>query len=758
MSGSWEKTACILCECNCGLEVQLGGEGGRHFTRIRGDKAHPASRGYACEKAHRLDFYQNGPDRITSPLRRKADGTFEDIDWDTAIREVAQRLGAVRDQHGGETIFYYGGGGQGNHLPGAYSTATRRALGSRYRSNALAQEKTGEFWVNGRMMGSAVRGDFEHCELALFIGKNPWQSHSMPRARVTLKAIAKDPERSMIVIDPRRTETAEMADIHLAVRPGTDAWLLAALGAVLVEEDLIASEWLQDHVDDYEPVLAALRQVPISEYCDKSGVPESLVREAARLIGNAESMAVFEDLGIQMNRHSTLSSYLNKLFWLLTGNFGKKGAQYIPAPLVNIAGGLDKIAGPASKDKVTPVVGARIISGLIPCNVIADEILTDHPKRYRAMIVESANPAHSLADSRRMREALSSLDTLVVIDIAMTETARLADYILPTSTQFEKAEATFFNFEFPANYFHLRQPLFDPPDGVLSEAEIHARLCEALGAYTEEDLAPLHAAAAESREAFIPVFFGTVLTNPKLAPYAPVILYRTLGPHLPDGLQPGAVVWGLAHQFAAAYPDSLRRAGFEGEGFEAPERLFDAILASPSGVIYSVDEFDESWKRIKTSGGKFHAAIPELLDELDSLRTEEAGAGDRAFPFVLSAGERRSFTANTIVRDPAWRKKDAEGLLRVSPHDAAQLGVTDGDRVRLTTKRASVEVLVEVSKMMQPGHVSLPNGLGVDHVESGGARVQTGIAPNELTATEDRDWLAGTPWHKHVPARIEAVQ
>ena len=138
----------------------------------------------------------------------------------------------------------------------------------------------------------------------------------------------------------------------------------------------------------------------------------------------------------------------------------------------------------------------RIISGLTPCNSIPDEILSDHPKHYRAMIVESGNPAHSLADSPRMREALESLDTLVVIDIAMTETARLADYILPAATQYEKAEATFFNFEFPHNYFHVRQPLLDAPEGVLTEAEIHARLCEALGAYTDEDLAPLHAAAS----------------------------------------------------------------------------------------------------------------------------------------------------------------------------------------------------------------------------------------------------------------------
>ncbi|HET6415342.1 MAG TPA: molybdopterin-dependent oxidoreductase [Polyangiales bacterium] len=754
MSGSWEKTACILCECNCGLEVQLGGEGQRHFTRIRGDKAHPASKGYACEKPHRLDYYQNGPDRITSPLRRQEDGSFEEIDWDTAIREVAARLSAVRDTHGGASIFYYGGGGQGNHLPGAYSTATRRALGSRYRSSALAQEKTGEFWVGGRLMGSVTRADFEHCEVGIFIGKNPWQSHGIPRARVTLKDIAKDPKRSLVVIDPRLTETAELADIHLRVKPGRDAWLLAALAAVLVQEDRIDHGWIKAHVDGTEDVRAALGEIPVSRYCEIAGVSEALVRETARRIGDAESVAIFEDLGIQMNRHSTLNSYLEKLLWVLTGNFSKRGAQYVPASIVPITGKLDKLAAGVESNR-SPVAGERIISGLTPCNSIPDEILTDHPKRYRAMLVESGNPAHSVADSQRMREALRSLDTLVVIDIAMTETARLADYILPAATQYEKAEATFFNFEFPENYFHVRQPLFDPPEGVLPEAEIHARLCEALGAYTEEDLAPLHAAAAQGRAAFIPVFFGTVLSNPKLAPMAPVILYRTLGPHLPAGLQSAAVVWGLVHQFANANPGSLRRAGFHGNGFEPAEKLFDAIVESPSGLIFAVDEQDESWARVKTPNGRIQAAIPELLEELASLG--DGDLADAAFPFVLSAGERRSFTANTIFRDPEWRKKDAEGSLRINPGDASELGVDTGDRVRLTTKRGSVDVSVELSQMMQPGHVSLPNGLGLDHTNEGGERVQTGVAPNELTATEDRDWLAGTPWHKHVAARIEVI-
>lgn len=745
-SSDWKPTACILCECNCGIEVELGGDDGRRLVRLRGDKKHPSSRGYACEKAHRLDHYQNGRDRLTSPLRRRADGTFEEIDWDTAIREVAERLAKVRDTHGGESIFYYGGGGQGNHLPGAYSTATRRALGSRYRSSAIAQEKTGEFWVSGRMFGGGTRADFEHCDVALFLGKNPWMSHSFPRARVTLKEIAKDPARTLIVIDPRRTETAEIADIHLQVRPGTDAWLLAAMLAVLVEEKLINEAFLDAHAVDVEPVLAALRAVPIADCCARTGLEEALVRRAARAIGNARAMASFEDLGVQMNLSSTLVSYLHQLLIALTGSLGKEGSHFLPTSIVPILSG-----GTVRK---SPVVGAPIITGLVPCNVIAEEILTDHPKRYRAMLVEASNPAHSLADSKRFRAALGALDTLVVIDVAMTETARLAHYVLPAATQFEKAEATFFNFEFPENYFHLRPRLFAPPAGSLPEAEIHARLVEALGAVTADDLAPLRAAAASGRTAYVNAFMARVMSDARLTPQAPVLLYRTLD--LPEEVREGAVLFGLVLRCAMDNPASLARAGFGGTPFEAANALFTAILEKPSGVVFSIDEWENVIKQLGTPDRKIHLALPDLLEALHKLVNEPAAPRDEAFPFVLSAGERRSFTANTIIRDPAWRKKDAQGALRISAEDATELGVVSGDAVRLTTRKDSVIVPVEVSDTMQRRHVSLPNGLGLSYPTEAGD-VLTGVAPNELTSLEDRDPFVGTPWHKHVPARIERI-
>jgi anaerobic selenocysteine-containing dehydrogenase len=772
-ANGWKQTACILCECNCGIEVRLGGDDGRRFERIRGDKAHPSSQGYTCEKALRLDHYQNpggvteAPDgvpasgqRVTHPLRRRPDGEFEVIDWDTAVTEVARRLGAVRDAHGGDAIFYFGGGGQGNHLGGAYASATLAAFGAgRYRSNALAQEKTGEFWVNGKLLGANVRGDIEHCEVALFVGKNPWHSHGFARARTTLKEIARDPDRSMIVVDPRRTETAEMADIHLQVRPGTDAWLVSALAAALVDEGLVDGAWLAEHTTGVEEVLTALGAVDIAAHCAIAGVDEAQVRAAARLIGQASSVAVAEDLGVQMSLHSTLVSYLEKLTWLLTGNFGRPGAQYTASSLAPLGKVRKAEVAAGDRGPRSPVAGARIVSGLVPCNVIAEEILTDHPARYRAMLVESGNPAHSLADSARMREALTALDTLVVIDVALTETARLADYVLPAPTQFEKHEATFFNFEFPRNVFHLRRPVLDAPDGPLPEPEIHARLVEASGALdgAAEALSAVGEAARRGRDQFAEAFFTAVGAHPELGPLAPVVLYRTLGPTLPGGASSAAVLWGAAHRCAQSNPDGVRRAGY-GEGLAAGEALFDAILSAPSGVVITDDDESAAWRRVGTDDGRIHLAVPELLDELGGLAAEAPPGSDDEWPFVLAAGERRSFSANTIFRDPGWRKRDAAGALRLSPGDAARLGLATGDRARVVTERGAAEATVEVHDSMRNGHCSLPNGLGLDHPGADGRPIVTGVAPNELTSSPARDPWVGTPHHKHVRARIEAVE
>ena len=738
---AWQPTACILCECNCGIVVDVDD---RSLARIRGDKSHPASRGYTCNKALRLDHYQNNRNRLASPMRREADGTYTEIDWDTAIAEIAAGFRGIADTHGGDTILYYGGGGQGNHLGGAYSGAFLKALGSHYRSNALAQEKTGEHWVDAQLYGNHTRGEFEHAEVSVFVGKNPWMSQSFPRARVVLNDIAKDPARSMVVIDPVVTETAKMADFHLRVRPGTDAWCLAALAGALVQENLCDETFLTEHVTGVDAVRAVFAEVPVDDYAQRCGVSADLVRAAARRIATATSVAVFEDLGVQQAPNSTLCSYLNKMLWILTGNFAKRGGQHLHssfAPLFR-AGGVGR----------TPVTGAPVIGGLLPSNVIVEEILTDHPDRFRAMIVESSNPAHSVADSGMMRRALGELELLVVIDVAMTETARLAHYVLPAASQFEKAEATFFNLEFPHNTFHLRHRLMEPLPGTLPEPEIWARLMRALGVVGDAELAPLRAAAQRSRADFTAAFLTTVGENPGLGKVLPFVLYETLGPALPEGLSGAAALWGLAQKAAMTYPEAVRRAG-HADG----NALFDAILAGRSGVTFTVHEYEDDFALIAHEDRKIALEIPALLADTRALAAAPIGLTSSEFPIVLSAGERRAFTANDIIRDPAWRTRDADGALRISVEDARELGLADGSRALITTATGRAEATVEISAAMQPGHASLPNGYGVDFVDDDGSARAPGVAPNALTSVGWRDAYAGTPWHKHVPARIEPV-
>lgn len=743
----WQPSACILCSINCGIEIALGGEDQRQFQKIRGDKNHPSSQGYLCQKATRLNHYQNGKDRLTSPMRRNAGGEFEPVSWDTAITEIAARLGDICQEHGGDKVFYYGGGGQGNHLPGQYAAATLASIGSVYRSNALAQEKTGEFWVQGKMFGAPIHPCFEDCDLAFFLGKNPWQSHGFPRARNVLNEIHKDPDRHMIVVDPVCTETADKADIHLQLKPGSDVWLMSALAGLLVQRGWHKAQWLEEHVIGQDVLVEHFQSVPVEDYCRTAGISLEQLEQTAVLIRDSKRIAFMEDLGIQMNRHSTLVSYMNRVMWLLTGSFAKPGSMNVFNPLHPL------VIQTGRPPKASPVKQAKIIYGLVPCNVIPEEILTDHPNRYRAMIVESANPAHSLADSDAWRRALDQLDLVVVVDVAMTETARHADYVLPTANQFEKWECSFFNLDPIENVFHLRKPVLSPPTGVLTEAEIHSRLVEALGAVPQTLVDELKDTLKTSGlPAFAQRLWSETQTNPRLKGVLSVILYRTLGQTLAEG-QEAAPLWVIAHSFAQRHPDALARAGFSGSEQEMGEKLFRSMLTAHSGVVFSVDDPETSWDRVGVRGQKINGCLPELMEILKDLPSQ-ADIHDTDYPYILSAGERRSFTANTIYRDPEWRKKDREGCLRMSGQDAQELRVNTGDRVKVITKAGSGTVRVEVSTRMQPGHVSLPNGYGLSHFDQSDDDV---IAPNELTRLKDRDPFAGTPWHKSVAARIEPL-
>ena len=761
MEPSWQSTACILCSINCGIDVQV--EEGR-LAGIRGDRNHPGSRGYLCQKATRLDYYQNHDRRLTHPLRRRPGGGFERIDWQTAIREVAERLVAVRDRHGGHAIAYYGGGGQGNHLGGAYAGPFRAALGTPYIYNSLAQEKTGDFWVNGRLFGKQtchLTEGIEESDYVVIIGANPWQAHGFPRARKVLQELSRDPRRTLVVVDPRRTRTAELADVHLQVRPGADAFLMAAMLGVIVQEGLEDRGFLAERTAGFEEVRQRLLAVPVERYAERAGIEAERVRSVARGFATAASACTRHDLGVEHSLHSTLNTYLEKLLPLVTGNFGRAGGNNLHTQFVPLIGHSRE---PQEGAATTRATGMHEISKMFPPNLLPAEIEADREDRVRALVVDSANPLQTAADTAAYRRAFGKLELLVAIDVAETETVAAADYVLPAPSQYEKWEATFFTLGFPTNHFHLRRPILEPAGDTLPEPEIYRRLMVAMGALPRR--LPLLEAAARwhrrvPRLGLLPKALAwTLWRRPGLRRYATMLLYASLGKALPDGAAAAAVVWGSSQFYARRYAEQVRRAGHAGRGAMLGEALFQKILESDTAVPISTHEHDEVWELVRHPDRRVHLAVPEMLGELDGLADEPDGRPDeKEFPFVLAAGERRSYNANQIYRDPAWRRADTEGALRIHPEDAARLGLEDGQAVVCESAAGAVEARLAHDDSMRPGSLSLPHGYGQEYPDPDqpGRLRRSGPRINELTSAEHCDPWAKTPYHKYVPVRVRAA-
>ena len=758
-SGQWQSTACMLCSIGCSLEVQV--EDG-HLKKVRGDKQSQSSEGYLCQKAAKLDHYQNHSERLHKPLRKRPDGEFEEVEWDAVIAEIATKMKAIKEKHGGHAFAYYGGGGQGNHLGGTYSSALRAALDTPYVYSALAQEKTGDFWVNGKLFGRqscfAIEG-MEHSDYVIVLGANPWAAHGVPKTRDVLKSFQKDPNRTMVVIDPRLSETAKMADIHMPVKPGKDAFLLSAIISVILREGLEDKAFIANHTHGFEKVREKFINVPLQEYADESGVSLDVIKEVAIGFAKAKTATVRADLGIQQSLHSTLNSYLEKLLFLLTGNFNKEGGNHL---VVQFAPLIAHSKEPEEGAPVTRVTGMKGISKLFPPNILPQEILTDHPERTRALIVDSANPVLSAANTNAYKEAFEKLELSVTIDVALTETARASDYVLPAPSQFEKAECAFFTFGFPTPFFHLRKPLLEPKGDTLPEAEIYRRLCVALGAIPNkfpklEAIAKLDRSAQFTR-AFPLALAAAIKANPSWMHYVPVILYSTLGKALPKGMESAATLWGIAQFFSGKYAKGVAKAGHQGKGYVQGNNLFNAFLESDKPVGLANFDYSDTWSWMKYKDKKVRLYIEELGQQLDELGNElNSQETSEEYPFILMAGERRAYNANQIFRTPEWRKTDKEGAMRIHPADLEVLGFENGQKVICQSSVGEVSVELMSDDAVQVGMLTLPHGYGMLYTDKSGETKQNGVAINELTDTNYCDVIAKTPFHKHVPVKLVAV-
>ena len=756
-SGTNLPTVCVLCSHNCGLRVDV--EDGR-IVAVRGDETNPITKGYVCNKAFGIAHYVEHGDRVRHPLRRAPDGTYEPIDWTTAIAEIAARLNEIRRRHSPRAIALVGIGGQGNHMDAPYAMAFLRGTGSRRWFNAFAQEKTQhsllDQWMFDASPASFLHADTARARFLLVLGTNPKISNRGHNATDTFKMLAEDPGRTVVVVDPRETETARTATRHLRVRPGTDVYLLLALAGVIVREGLADEAFVAGHTFGLEQLRAELAAVDVARMAARCGLAVDAVLETARGFARAESAAIFYDLGVEQTPFSTLVSYLIRVLLVLTDNLGRPGGcmfleSFLP-PMQDPARVKEPERALASG---IPAIRALGNGGMFSPTLVPEEVLLEHPERIRAIIVEGSNPLLSYSDASRWRAARARLDLLVVIDPAMTETARLADYVLPTPVGYEKWETSAFPRGVPEIYMQVRPPVVSPPPDALPEPEIYVRLCEAMGLYPPPP-AELHALATDAlTPAGAMTFLGTAQGAARGGEHEMLVwAYRTLGPHLPSPAL--AAMFFIAHLNAMFRPDSvLRTLGPEWEGklpFEIGSELFRRFLAHPEGVEMARQRLETNLEdHLGFPDGKIRLAPEAMLPEIRrAIATEPAT--DPHFPFVLAAGLRTRWTANTIQRDPAWRKgKGPHCALNLSPDDARTIGVRNGDPVRVSTRRGSVTLPAQVDAKLMAGHVWMPNGFGM---VSADGTVQ-GANQNELTDVTDRDPFTGIPHHRHVRCRVE---
>jgi anaerobic selenocysteine-containing dehydrogenase len=738
-------TSCVLCAQNCGLEVEV--ENNR-IVKVKGDQSNGKSEGYLCRKGMNIANHQHNADRLKYPLKRVGD-RFERISWDQAIEEIAMKLKSIVGQYGPRSYAYMGAGGQGCHFEAGFGVRLLRGLGSQYLYSPLAQEFSGAFWVSGRTLGRQYihpAPDIAETDLLLTIGWNGMQSHQIPQAPRQLQRIAKDPDKLLIVIDPRVSETAKIADMHLPIRPGTDALLLKAMIAVILEEGWENKAYMARHTSGFELVRALFSDFDARAAVRTCRLDFDQLRKVCHLFATRKS-SLRNDLGIFMGRHSGLSSYLIMILQAICGRIGVRGGVVFPGHMMPMGSHSDERS---PKTWRTVAVNSFPVCGSFPPNVMPEEILSAHPERLRAVIVTGVNPLRSYADTTAYEEAFKRLDLLVTAEIAMTETAALSHYILPSRSGYESWDGTFFALTFPGIYFQMRRPIVEPEGEPLELGEIHLRIADQLGLIPPIPES-LYKAAEEGHAAFGKALMAYAMTESAAMKSMPFILGKTLGKVM--GSVHLAALWGMLQSAPKSFHENAAKAGFQ-PGPNLGEEIFQKIVDHPEGIWIGRIDPEQNLSLLQTEDGKVNLFIPELLDEfkaVDAEREEAALVPDPQFPLVLMAGRHTSMNANTLMRNPAWNEGKRDCTLAMHPADAEALKLIDGQTVRVTTEAGSEEIELEVTDTAYKGHVAIPHGFGMVY---DGKKYKANV--NRLTKNTNRDWF-GTPMHRYVPCRVEAV-
>jgi anaerobic selenocysteine-containing dehydrogenase len=742
----WHKTACVLCAQNCGLQVQVDDN---RIVNVRPDKDNPRSEGYACRKGLNIAYHQHHADRLSYPLKKVGDG-YERISWDQAVQEISERLQGIIGENGPRSFAYMGGGGQACHFEAAFGVRLLRGLGSHYHYSALAQELTGHFWAWGRATGRQYLfggPDHHNTDVLLAVGWNGMMSHQMPQARRFLTRFAKDPDKVLVVIDPRRSETARIADIHLPIRPGTDALLTRAMIAIILQENLQAHDYMEQHVSGYDQIRHLFEEFDAPAALKVCELDYEQVREVCHLVATRRS-SMHTDLGLYMNRHSTAASCLGIMMLAICGRIGVPGGNVIPGHLMPI-GSHSEERDPRTWR--TAATDFPAIMGVFPPNVMPEEILSDRPERLRAVLCCGSNPLRSYADTTAYEKAFQNLDLLVTCELAMTETARLSHYILPARSAYESWDAAFFAWTYPEIFFQMRRPVLEPEGEPLEVSQILVRLADGLGLIPKIPDS-LYSAAAKDRMSFGAALMAFAQNEPAALKSMPFVLAKTLGQEL--GSANLAALWGLLQTVPNGFRENAARAGFT-PGLAMGEEIFQALLDHPEGLWIGRCDPDKNLDVLRTEDGRIHIDYPEMTRWIADITPEgEAKALDQdgQWPLILMAGRHMDMNANTLMRDPAWNRGKRACTLAMNPQDAGSLGLVDGQQVRVITEAGQETIELEMTGAARQGMVIIPHGFGLQYDgEVYGANV------NRLTKNTHRDHFAGTPLHRYVPCRVEAV-
>jgi anaerobic selenocysteine-containing dehydrogenase len=689
----------------CGLAIEVDGD---RIVSIRGDEADVLSRGHLCPKAVALQDLHEDPDRLRRPLRRRG-ADWEEVGWEEALAEAADRLVAVQRAHGRHAVAVY----QGNptaHNYGAllYGQMLLRALGTRSRYSATSVDQLPHMLASLLVLGHQLLlpvPDVDRTSFLLVLGANPLVSNgslmTAPGIERRLRALRARGGR-LVVVDPRRTETAAIADTHLPIRPGTDALLLLAMLQVAFAEDRARPGRLAPMLAGLEEVKALARDFPPERVAAATGIDAGAIRTLARDFADAPSAAAYGRVGVSTQEFGGVCAWLLVVLNAVTGNLDRAGGSMFTSPAVDVVGLADRIGqrGHFAKGR-SRVRGLPEFGGEWPVAVLAEEMETPGEGQVRALVTVAGNPVLSTPNGGRLERALAGLDFMVAIDPYVNETSRHAHLVLPPLSPLERDHYdVVFHLLAVRNTARYSAPLFPPAADRRDDWQILHALSERIE-------------ARSGRRSAVSSLIGRLAG--RLGPRGILSLLLRLGPH-----GRGLRTWGGG-------------------------LTLGALEAAPHGIDLGPLE-PVLPRALRTADRRIALAPAPLVADLSRLRSRLDAAPGAAASLAL-IGRRDLRSNNSWMHNSVRLTKGRDRCtLLMHPADAAARGLAAGERVRVRSRVGQVDATLSVTEDMRPGVVSLPHGWG-HHRPGTRLRVaaeRPGASLNDVTDEQDVDRLSGT--------------